>query len=129
MSNSFDREYVIRIALDAYPNKSLFNDEDFRKDFFRFFIIRRMARRFINKGEVSDKLLLNNIIICLNIFGIKACNIILEIICNDYEFSVVKSCLMFLNSLNPKIDSIPHNQVMLDILKDIKHRYTISPNQ
>ena len=50
-------------------------------------------------------------------------------ICNDDEFSVIKSCLIFLNSLNPDIPSIEHNQIVLDILNDIQHRYTISPNQ
>lgn len=62
-------------------------------------------------------------------FGIRTSNIIWEMICNDDEFSVIKSCLIFLNSLNPDIPSIEHNQIVLDILNDIQHRYTISPNQ
>ena len=122
-----NREYVIKIALDAYPNKTMFNEDEFRRDFFRFYIIRKMARRFLSSGTVSDKLLLNNIIICLNVFGIEASNLIWKLICCDDEFGVIKSCLIFLNSLNPS-DPTPHHKPMLDILKDIKHRYTISPN-
>lgn len=122
-----DREYVVKIALDAYPNKILFNDEEFRRDFFRFYVTRKMARRFLVTDAVSDRLLLNNVIICLNVFGIEASNIIWKIICEDEEFGVVKSCLMFLNSLHEK-DPIHHNKKMLDILKEIEHRYTISPN-
>ena len=121
------REYVVKIALDAYPNKILFNEDEFRRDFFRFHIARKMARRFLSSGLVSDKLLLNNIITCLNIFGIRASNVIWKIICENDEFSVVKSCLLFLNSLDQN-DPTPHNKNMLDILTDIKHRYTISPN-
>ena len=121
------REYAIKIALDAYPNKILFNEDEFRRDFFRFHITRKMARRFLSSGSVSDRLLLNNVIICLNIFGIKASNMIWKILCVDDEFGVVKSCLMFLNSLNPN-DPVPHHKKMLEILKDIKHQYTISPN-
>lgn len=122
-----DREYAVKIALDAYPNKVLFNEEDFRRDFFRFYITRKMAKRFLLSGSVSDRLLLNNIIICLNIFGIKASNMIWKVICCDDEFGVVKSCLMFLKSLNPD-DAVPHHKKMLSILKNIKHQYTISPN-
>lgn len=62
------REYVVKIALDAYPNKILFSEEEFRRDFFRFYVTRKMARRFLVSGAVSDKLLLNNIITCLNVF-------------------------------------------------------------
>ena len=122
-----NREYVLKIALDSYPNKIMFNEEEFKRDFFRFYIIRKMARRFISSGSVSDKLLINNIIVCLNVFGILTSNIIFKIICRDDEFGVIKSCLIFLNSLSKK-DPIPHHQQMLDILKDIKHRYTIFPN-
>lgn len=122
-----NREYAIKIALDAYPNKILFNDDEFRRDFLRFHITKKMTRRFLSTGSVSDRLLLNNVIICLNIFGIEASNIIWRLLCVDEEFSVIKSCLMFLNSLNPN-DTVPHHKKMLEILKDIKHRYTISPN-
>lgn len=121
------REYVVKIALDAYPNKILFNDVEFRRDFFRFYVTRKMARRFLVSDVVSDKLLLNNIIICLNIFGIEASNMIWKMICEDEEFSVIKSCLIFLNSLYEE-DPSHHNQKMLDILKEIKHSYIIFPN-
>lgn len=50
-----------------------------------------------------------------------------KMICEDDEFGVIKSCLMFLNSLHEK-DPIPHHKKMLGILKEIQHRYTISPN-
>jgi hypothetical protein len=122
-----DREYVIKIALDAYPNKILFNEEEFKREFFRFYITRKMARRFILSGLVSDKLLLNNVIICLNVFGIVASNLIWKVICRDDEFGVIKSCLMFLNSLNT-VDPVPHHKKMLDILKEIRHQYTIYSN-
>lgn len=122
-----EREYVIKIALDAYPNKVWFVEEEFRRDFLRFYIIRKMSKRFLITGSVSDKLFLNNIIICLNVFGIETCNIIWRILCKDDEFGVVKSCLLFLNSLNLN-DPTPHNKKMLDILKNITHQYQILPN-
>ena len=117
-----DRDYVLKIALDAYPYKTVFNEDEFKKDFFRFYVVRKMARRFSLTGIVSDKLLINNIIICLNIFGIKSSNIIWKVICNDNEFSVVKSCLLFLNSLNPKDTVVQHNKKMMEILNEIKQK-------
>lgn len=127
--NIFNREVVIKIALDSYPYKAVFDEEEFKKDLYRFFIVRRMSRRFFKTGSINEKLILNNIIICLNIFGIKTSNLIWKMICTDDEFSVIMSFLIFLNSLNPSVSYIKHNQVVLDLLKDIEHRYTISPNQ
>lgn len=123
--NSINREVVIKIALNSYPYKTLFNEEEFKKDFCRFYVIRKMSKRFLLTNQVSDKLLINNIIICLNIFGIKAVNMILQIICEEKEFEVIKSCLIFLNSLS--LDDHTHNKIMLSILKNIKHRYTFMP--
>lgn len=82
----FNREVVVKIALDAYPYKTVFNEEEFKKDLYRFFITRRMSRRFSQSGVINDKLLLNNIIICLNIFGIEASNLIWTMICDNNEF-------------------------------------------
>lgn len=127
--NIFNREVVIKIALDSYPYKAVFDEEEFKKDLYRFFIVRRMSRRFFKTGSINEKLILNSIIICLNIFGIKTSNLIWKMICTDDEFSVIMSFLIFLNSLNPSVSYIKHNQVVLDLLKDIEHRYTISPNQ
>lgn len=123
--NLMNKEVVIKIALDSYPYKSLFDENEFKKDFCRFYIIRKMSKRFLVTDEVSDRLLINNIIICLNVFGIKAVNMILQIICNENEFNVIKSCLIFLNSL--VLDDHTHNKKMLSILKNIKHRYTFMP--
>ena len=128
MGESFNRKLFLKIAIDAYSNKYNYNEDDFKKDIFRFFIIRKMIRRFLNSGLISEKLILNNIIVCLNIFGINAVNVILKMMCSDKEFEIVKSCLLFLNCFNLINDSTKSNQIITDILNDIKHRYTISPN-
>jgi hypothetical protein len=86
-----------------------------------------MIRRFLNIGVINDKLILNNTIVCLNVFGIKKTNTIFRIICDDQEYSVIKACLIFLNSYDLVNDNVKPNHVMRDILGDITHRYHISP--
>jgi hypothetical protein len=125
MSSEFDRDFLVTLAINSYHKKIRFNEEEFKKDFFKFFIIRKMIKRFIDYGIIREKLILNNIIICLNVFGIDTTNYILRVICTDNEFSIVKSCLVFLNSFNLQNDNTEINQVITDILNDITYRYTV----
>lgn len=130
MNSSFDRNALILLAFDGYP-KTIFSEIDqkaFDKDIRYFFITRKMIKRFHKTGQINEKLILNNIIICLNIFGIKKTNIIFRTICEDFEFSVIKACLKFLNSYS-LTDNVPQNQIMKDILGDITHRYHLHPKE
>lgn len=125
---SIDRDYVLKIASEDYKkNFDAFNDQMLKKDIYTFFVVRKMIKRFLQLGIINDKLILNNIIVCLNVFGIKKTNIIFRIICDDNEFGVVKSCLIFLKSFNLINDITKPNHVMRDILNDITHRYCIEP--
>lgn len=123
-----DRDYILKLASDGYKkNLNVFNDQMLKKDVYTFFVVRKMIKRFLILGVINDKLILNNIIICLNVFGIKKTNTIFRIICDDQEFSVIKSCLIFLNSFNLTNDTTKPNHVMRDILNDITHRYFVNP--
>lgn len=125
---SVDREYVIRLAADGYKkNLNAFDDQMLKKDVYAFFVVRKMVKRFLLLGAINDKLILNNIIICLNVFGIEKTNTIFRIICTDQEFGVIKSCLIFLNSYTLINDTAKSNYVMRDILNDITHRYHLNP--
>lgn len=125
---SSDREYVLKIASEGYKkNLSDFNDKMLKKDVYTFFVIRKMIRRFLTTDSVNHKLILNNIIVCLNVFGIRKSNIIFRTICDDQEFGVIKSCLIFLNSYSLINDNIKPNHIIRDILNDINHRYQINP--
>lgn len=130
MSNHFDRNALLQIAAEGYPRSSFFDFDQtaFEKDVRSFFVTRKMIKRFLKTGSINDKLILNNIIICLNIFGIEKTNIIFRTICEDSEFGVVKACLIFLNSFS-LADRTYQNQTMKDILADITHRYHLQPRE
>lgn len=123
-------EEIISIAKDSDTYRSVaitdFNRKKFKSDIYTFFVIRKMVIRFLKKGEINEKLLINNIIITLNVFGISQVNRILRIITNDEEFSIIKTILIFLNSYNLKGDHCRQNPIIKDILEDIKHRYFLN---
>ncbi len=125
---SIDRDYILQLAANGYKkNQNDFNDKMLKKDVYTFFVVRKMIKRFLVIGILNEKLILNNIIICLNIFGINKTNTIFRIICDDHEFSIIKSCLIFLNSYKLINDSTKPNRIVCDILNDISHRYQVNP--
>lgn len=119
-----NKDYIFEFASQEYKFDFNHNFKSLKKDIYQFFVVRKMIKRFITKGEINEKLILNNIIICLNIFGIKKTNIIFRIICDDNEFGAIKPCLIFLNSYNLE-DTTEQNYIMKNILSDIKHRYNL----
>jgi hypothetical protein len=124
-----NRDEIIKIAKECYCNDVEINSTAFKKDFHIFFTIRKMVRRFIRIGVISDKLLLNNIIICHNMFGISAVNIIIRMICDQEEQSIVFSFLNFLDCYIAEYDDPDQNNIIVDLLNDVKQRYNLQPHQ
>ena len=118
------KEEIIKLASAAYNKNGFFNDVEFKKDIYNLFTIRKMINRFLKTGNINEKLLLNNIIIAINVFGISQINVIFDAILNDEEFGVIKSILKFLNCYKSN-STVPSNSIINDILCDISNRYNL----
>ena len=118
------KEEIIKLASAAYNKNGFFNDVEFKKDIYNLFTIRKMINRFLKTGNINEKLLLNNIIIAINVFGISQINVIFDAILNDEEFGVIKSILKFLNCYKSN-STVPSNRIINDILCDISNRYNL----
>ena len=66
---------------------------------------------------------MNNIIICINTFGIEKTNVGLRFLCEIEEFSIVKSFLIFLDSYIDENEDPMDNEIVSDILDDLAERY------
>ena len=118
------KDEIIRLAGDVYYKNGFFNDVEFKKDLYNLFIIRKMINRFLKTGNINEKLLLNNIIIAINVFGIIQTNSLFELILTKEEFSVIKSALMFLSCYKSNA-AIESNRIIDDILRDVANRYNL----
>lgn len=122
--NTETKEEIIRLASDVYYKNGFFNDVEFKKDLYNLFIIRKMIKRFLTTGNINEKLLLNNIIIAINVFGIMQINLLFELVLTKEEFSVIKSALLFLSCYKSNSD-IESNRIIDDILRDVANRYNL----
>jgi len=124
----YTRDDLRAIGKKTYSNRSsFFNTQEFEKDINNVLTAKKMVSRFIKSGQLNEKLLLNNVIVSLNAFGIKTTNLLFRIICTDIQFSVIKAILMFLRCYNfsDGTEVEPH-RIMVDILKDTELRYNLN---
>lgn len=120
------RQKARAIATEGYAKPGFFNGTQFNTDFNVFFMTKKMVSRFLKTGSLNEKLLINNIVITLNTFGVKRTNLVFRIICSDVQFSIIKAILMFLGSYHIDIgEEIHPNRIMVDILRNISQRYNL----
>lgn len=129
MSNiRYTRDDLRAIGKKTYSNRSsFFNTYEFEKDINNILTAKKMISRFIKSGQLNEKLLLNNVIVSLNAFGIKTTNLLFRVICTDLQFSIIKAILMFLRCYDFSVseDVEPH-RIIVDILKDVEQRFNLN---
>lgn len=119
-------EEIREYARVGYSPKKIFCEEDFINDFKVFQAAKRTVNSFLKSGEIEEKLLINHVILALNSFGKQKTNKIFRCMMDDVQFSVVKAILMFLGQYDYSLaQEVYPNRIMIDILRDITHRYNI----
>jgi len=96
-------------AAKHYNNPQFSDVDDFYDDLKRYKYIKRLVNRYLESGELSERLILNHLIVVFNSFGIEAALNILELKLNDQHWPVVKPFLIFLRYITND-DLIGYNQ-------------------
>ena len=113
------------IALKDY-GKSAYHLSSFDRDFNVFVTTKKMITRFLKTGVLNEKLIINNVVTVLNIFGPTKVTIIFRHLMDDVQFSVVKAILMFLKQYDYRVgQDVYPNRIIVDILKDMSVRYNL----
>ena len=109
----------IRYCRENY-HTPLYNEDDFRSDVKKVVILKKMFKRYVNTGQLNERLILNNIIILINVFGIEASNIILFYRIEEKYYPFIKSFLCYLKSYveNPVSSDVEASEEISDILHE-----------
>ena len=120
--SELNEENFLLFAIKNYENPQAVTKEDFDKDLNHFKYIKRLLKRYQNRGELKTHLLLNHFIILYNIFGDAATPMLFFKIDSDL-WSIMKTFVIFLNRLPeyPKcyIHDIPVNLECLQSLYQV----------
>lgn len=95
----------IRRALKAYDNPHCVSLEEFEADLQKFGYIKKIITIYDQTGEINERLLLNHIIICFNLFGEEALIFLLFRVVREH-WNHLFPFLILLNRLPEYIDEL-----------------------
>jgi hypothetical protein len=103
--DKLDEFNFLLYAAKHYDNPQCYDTVEFYDDLKRLKYIKRLLNRYIEEGDLKERLILNHIIILNNVFGPHATVKMLFLKCKGLE-SQIKSFLLFLNVLPEKVENV-----------------------
>tara|TARA_S200002703_G_scaffold95553_1_gene82641 strand:- start:2633 stop:3010 length:378 start_codon:yes stop_codon:yes gene_type:complete len=95
-----EENYLI-VAAKHYNNPQCSSTDEFYADLDRIKYIKRIINRYLEYGELSERLLLNHIIVFCNVFGIEI-GVKMMALKLDYKYwPIIKPILVFLKYIEP----------------------------
>jgi len=91
-----EEDLVIFAAKHYYSPKGRIDPEEFYDDLKRFKYIKRLVNRYLETGRLSERLVLNHIIVIFNVFGNYASLRMLGMRLDQNHWPVVKPFLSYL---------------------------------
>tara|TARA_B110000858_G_scaffold187638_1_gene232166 strand:+ start:376 stop:738 length:363 start_codon:yes stop_codon:yes gene_type:complete len=118
--NELTEENLLLYAAKNYYNPILVDADEFMEDLNRFKYIKRLVNKYIESGNLSDRLLLNHLIVVYNVFGIEAANRILQLKLSDKHWEVIKPFLVFLRYIaNDQYVDVVMDPYIVEVLRKI----------
>ena len=105
-----DKNFLLYCAAN-YDNIQYASTEDFIEDLNRLKYIKKLITRYVENGELKERLILNHIIILNNCFGPEALNKILYLKFKD-QMCYIKPFLVLLNIIPDKIYNVKDEKVI-----------------
>lgn len=113
-------ENLLLYAAKNYYNPLGASSEDFYEDLKRIKYIKRLVNRYIAYNELSERLILNHLIIFFNMFGIEAGCKILELKLDGMHWPVIKPFLIFLKYIkNTDYTEYRMDENIVEVLRKI----------
>ena len=111
---------LLLYAAKHYSNPTFSDIEDFHEDLKRFKYIKRLLNRYLETDDLSERLILNHLIVIFNMFGIEAALNILDLKLEEKHWPVVKPFLIFLKYIkNDEYTGITMDPTVVETLRKI----------
>ena len=107
-------------AVENYVNKACLTADEFWDDYSRIKYVKRLLGRYINDGDLKERLILNHLISFYNVFEISAANRMMFLKVDEDCLPALKTFLVFLNYL-PKSwhNDIPLDNRLIKVLREL----------
>ena len=113
-------ENLLIYAAKHYTNPRCIDAEEFYEDLNRVKYIKRLLNKYEESGKISERLILNHLIVFFNVFGIEPALKMLEFKLNDKYWPAIKPFLIFLKYIrNDQYTDIAMDQNVVNVLRKI----------
>jgi hypothetical protein len=113
-------ENLLIYAAKHYYNPKFIDAEEFYEDLKRFKYIKRLLNRYEETGKLSERLIINHLIVVFNVFGIEAGLKILQLKLDEQYWPQIKPFLIFLRYIrNDQYTNISMDPVVVNALRQI----------
>ena len=107
-------------AAQNYYNPKCIDSDEFLEDLKRFKYIKRLLNRYRDTGQLSERLILNHLVVIFNVFDIEAGLNILELKLELEYWPVIKPFLIFLKTIkNDEYTNIDMDKNVIEKLREI----------
>ena len=113
-------ENLFLYAAKAYYKPQFSDIEEFYEDLKRFKYIKRLVNRYLDQGELTERLIINHLIVVFNSFGIEPAINILKLKLDERHWPVIKPFLIYLKYIrDDQITGFKMDRVVIDRLRQI----------
>tara|TARA_R110000824_G_scaffold140419_2_gene306318 strand:- start:30 stop:407 length:378 start_codon:yes stop_codon:yes gene_type:complete len=113
--NCLSEENFIMYAMKMYNNPQCKNLEEFYEDLDRIKYVKRLLHKYINRGVLRERLILNHIIVLTNLFTPTGSTKMLFFKLDENMHSPLKTFLLYLNHLPDEIEEVPLSMIETDL--------------
>lgn len=118
--DTLNESNILLYAARNYYKPNVIDAEEFYDDLKRFMYLKRLLNRYSNNGELSERLILNHLIVIFNVFDIEPSLKMLEYHMDVKYWSVLKPFLIFLRHIrNDQYTEIEMDKKVVEKLREI----------
>lgn len=115
----------IMFAMKHYDNPQCCSIDEFNEDINRFKYIKKLITRYVETGDLKERLILNHLIVLNNVFGARPLTRMLFLKL-DKHLMYIKPFLIQLSLLPDKVEGIRNQQfIMTDSIPMDQHIVTV----
>jgi len=104
--SNLTNDNIVLYAVKYYDNPACRGVHEFNEDLDRIKYIKRLFKRYMTKGVLKERLILNHIIVLYNVFGVEPATRILFFRLEPDLWPVLKTFLVFLNFMPERVHGI-----------------------
>jgi len=118
--DEFLEEDLVKFAIKRYYNPKGIDIDEFYDDLKRVKYVKRLLNRYLDHGRLTERLIMNHLIVIFNVFGYYGGLKILQVKLEDKHWPVLKPFLIYLKAIrNDQFTGIEMDQTVVERLREI----------